>query len=314
MNENKPAKTTSIGGQALIEGVMMRGKDKISIAVRKPDGEIEVKTDPIKKTINIAFLKWPIIRGVVALISSMIIGVRALTYSAEFFVEGDGTEEKGKFETWLYAKMGKKADDVLLAFSILFAFVFAMLLFGAAPTALVSLLKKFIDNSILLSAIEGVMKFVIFIVYILLISQMKDIKRVFQYHGAEHKTIHCYESGEEVTVENARKFSTLHPRCGTSFMFFVLMISIIIFTFISWDSVMMRLLTKLLLFPVVAGLSFEMIKIAGKSTHPIVKILSYPGLMMQKITTSEPDDRQLEVAIVAFKCVLDETEVEPKCC
>ena len=314
MSENKPAKMTSIGGQALIEGVMMRGKDKISIAVRKPDGEIEVKTDPIKKTKHAAFLKWPIIRGVVALISSMIIGVRALTYSAEFFVEGDGSEEKGKFETWLYAKMGKKADDVLLAFSILFAFVFAMLLFGAAPTAIVSFLRKIISNNIVLSAIEGVMKIVIFIVYILAISQMKDIKRVFQYHGAEHKTIHCYESGEEVTVENARKFSTLHPRCGTSFMFFVLMISIIIFTFISWDSVVMRLLTKLLLFPVVAGLSFEMIKIAGKSTHPIVKALSYPGLMMQKITTNEPDDRQLEVAIIAFKCVLDESESEPTCC
>ncbi len=305
MSENKSPKYTSIGGQALIEGVMMRGTDKIGIAIRKPDGEIDLKVDLIKKKKGIKVSKIPVIRGIFALVSSMIIGVRALTYSAEFFVEGDGTEEKGKFETWLYAKLGKKADDVILALSILFAFVFAMLLFGALPTALVSFLRGFIDNNMILSAIEGVMKIAVFIIYILAISKMKDIKRVFQYHGAEHKTIHCYESGQEVTVENAKKFTTLHPRCGTSFIFFVLMISIIIFTFISWENVVTRLLTKLLLFPIVTGLSFEMIKLAGKSNHPIVKALSYPGLMMQKITTSEPDDRQLEVAIVAFKSVLD---------
>lgn len=308
MSEYKPAKQNSIGGQALIEGVMMRGKDKISIAVRKPDGEIEIKVDEIKKKHNFKFLKLPIIRGIVALVSSMVIGVKALTYSAEFFVEGDGTEEKGKFEAWLYEKLGKKADDVILAFSILFAFVFAMLLFGAVPTALVSFLRTLTSNNMLLSAIEGIMKIVIFVVYILAISQMKDIKRVFQYHGAEHKTIHCYESGKEMTVDNARAFTTLHPRCGTSFIFFVLMISIILFTFISWENVLTRLITKLFLFPVVAGLSFEMIRLAGKSNHPLVRALSYPGLMMQKITTKEPDDKQLEVAIVAFKSVLDESD------
>ncbi len=313
MSENKSPKYTSIGGQALIEGVMMRGTDKIGIAIRKPDGEIDLKVEMIKKKKGFKLTKMPVIRGIFALIASMVIGVRALTYSAEFFVEGDGTEEKGKFETWLYAKLGKKADDVILALSILFAFVFAMILFGAVPTALVSFLRGFIDNNMVLSAIEGVMKIAVFIIYILAISRMKDIKRVFQYHGAEHKTIHCYESGQEVTVENARKFTTLHPRCGTSFIFFVLMISIIIFTFISWENVVTRLLTKLLLFPLVAGLSFEMIKLAGKSSHPIVKALSYPGLMMQKITTSEPDDRQLEVAIVAFKSVLDENDPNVTC-
>ncbi|GAB6107611.1 DUF1385 domain-containing protein [Fusibacter bizertensis] len=308
MSEYKPVRPNSIGGQALIEGVMMRGKDKIAMAVRKPDGEIEVKIDEIKKGKNSAFLKLPIVRGVVALISSMVVGVRALTYSAEFFVDSNDEAEKGKFESWLYAKFGKKADDIILAFSILFAFVFAMLLFGAVPTGIVSFLRKVIDSNILLSAIEGLMKIVIFVVYILVISQMKDIKRVFQYHGAEHKTIHCYESGKDVTVENARGFSTLHPRCGTSFIFFVLMISIIIFTFISWENVLTRLLTKLILFPIVAGLSFEMIRLAGRSNHPIVRALSYPGLMMQKITTNEPDDKQLEVAIVAFKSVLDESD------
>jgi len=313
MSEYKPERPNSIGGQALIEGVMMRGKDKISIAVRKPDGEITLKVEDIKKKKDIKFFKLPIIRGIVALISSMIVGVRALTYSAEFFVEGDGTEEKGKFETWLYAKLGKKADDVILAFSIVFAFVFAMVLFGAVPTALVSFLRRVIESQLILSAIEGVMKIVIFIVYILMISQMKDIKRVFQYHGAEHKTIHCYESGQEVTVENARKFTTLHPRCGTSFIFFVLMISILVFTFISWDNVVTRLATKLVLFPVVTGLSYEMIRLAGKSNHPLVRALSWPGLMMQKITTNEPDDRQLEVAIIAFKSVLDEKDPSSAC-
>ena len=313
MSEYKPERPNSIGGQALIEGVMMRGKDKISIAVRKPDGEITLKVEDIKKKKDIKFFKLPIIRGIVALISSMIVGVRALTYSAEFFVEGDGTEEKGKFETWLYAKLGKKADDVILAFSIVFAFVFAMVLFGAVPTALVSFLRTVIESQLILSAIEGVMKIVIFIVYILMISQMKDIKRVFQYHGAEHTTIHCYESGQEVTVENARKFTTLHPRCGTSFIFFVLMISILVFTFISWDNVVTRLATKLVLFPVVTGLSYEMIRLAGKSNHPLVRALSWPGLMMQKITTNEPDDRQLEVAIIAFKSVLDEKDPSSAC-
>ena len=310
MSEYKPARPNSIGGQALIEGVMMRGKDKISIAVRKPDGVIELKVDPISKKGQVAIFKWPIIRGIVALISSMIIGVKALTYSAEFFVEGDGTEEKGKFETWLYAKLGKKADDVLLGFSLVFAVVFALLLFGALPTALVSFLRGFIDNSVLLSAIEGVTKIAVFIIYIVSISQMKDIKRVFQYHGAEHKTIHCYESGEEVTVENARKFTTLHPRCGTSFLFFVLIISILLFTFVSWENVGIRLVTKLLMFPLVTGLSYEMIRLAGRTNNPIVRALSYPGLMMQKLTTRQPDDQQLEVAIIAFNSVLDEAATE----
>lgn len=173
-----------------------------------------------------------------------------------------------------------------------------------------SFLRGFIDNSVLLSAIEGVTKIAVFIIYIVSISQMKDIKRVFQYHGAEHKTIHCYESGEEVTVENARKFTTLHPRCGTSFLFFVLIISIMLFTFVSWDNVGVRLITKLLMFPLVTGLSYEMIRLAGRTNNPIVRALSYPGLMMQKLTTRQPDDHQLEVAIIAFNSVLDEVVTE----
>lgn len=304
MSEYKP---TSIGGQALIEGVMMRGKEKIAIAVRKPDGVIEIKEENPLKLEKYKLSKLPFIRGIFALIGSMIVGVRALTYSAEFYMEDEGAE-KSKFEAFLYRVFGKRADDILLGFSIVFAFVFAMLLFGALPTGIVSFLKHYTDSRLLLSAVEGVVKIGVFLLYIAIIGQMKDVKRVFQYHGAEHKTIHCYESGQPVTVENARKFTTLHPRCGTSFIFFVLAISIILFTFLSWNSILMRIGMKILLFPLVAGISYEMIKLAGRSDNTMVKWLSKPGLMMQKLTTKEPDDAQLEVAIAAFLEVLDEKE------
>ena len=300
-------KYTSIGGQALIEGVMMRGKNSIAIAVRKPDGEIEIKmeeTSPIEKW---KIAKTPILRGVVNLVASMVVGIRALTYSAEFYAEGDGEESKTKFEKYLYEKMGKKADDVLIGLSILTAFGFALLLFGILPTFIVGFFKGAFQSQVALSAIEGIIKILVFILYILLISMMKDIRRVFQYHGAEHKTIHCYESGQEVTVENAKKFTTLHPRCGTSFVFFVLAISIILFTFISWSSILMRVAIKILLLPLVAGVSYELIKLAGKSTSKWISFISIPGLWMQKLTTREPDDRQLEVAIAAFNRVLEET-------
>ncbi|GAU75727.1 DUF1385 domain-containing protein [Fusibacter sp. 3D3] len=302
---DKNVKYTSIGGQALIEGVMMRGKEDIAIAVRKQDGSIVVKMEkgsPIEKW---KIARTPILRGVFNLVASMMVGIKALTYSAEFYAETDENYEQSKFEKFMYSKLGKHADDIMMGFSILTAFAFALVLFGIVPTFSVGLLKGVISNQIILSAIEGVLKIVVFVAYIVIISQMKDIKRVFQYHGAEHKTIHCFESGEEVTVENARKFTTLHPRCGTSFIFLVLMISIILFTFIGWSNLMIRILTKIILLPLVAGLSYEFIKIAGKSQAGWVKVINQPGLWMQKLTTKEPDDQQLEVAIVAFKSVLE---------
>lgn len=304
MSEYKPSRPNSIGGQALIEGVMMRGKQSIAIAVRKPDGIIELKEEKPLVMEKWRISKWPIFRGLFALVSSMIIGVNALTYSAEFFIE-DPEAEKSRLERFLEAKLGKHADNVIMAFSIVFALGFAMLLFGIIPTVLVGFLKTFVASAVALSAIEGVLKIGMFIAYVSIISQMNDIKRVFQYHGAEHKTIHCYESGQDVTVENAQKFPTLHPRCGTSFVFFVLIISIVLFTFISWESLVMRMAMKLLLLPLVAGISYEMIKIAGKSNHAFVRALSFPGLMMQKLTTREPDDAQVEVAIAAFMKVLE---------
>lgn len=302
----KNVKYTSIGGQALIEGVMMRGKEDIAIAVRKPDGEIEVKLEKVGPIGKWKIAKVPLLRGMVSLIDSMITGIRALTYSAEFFAETDDQYEQSNFEKWLYSKLGKRADDIMMAFSILTAFGFALILFGIVPTFSVGLLKSLISNQLVLSAIEGVMKIVVFVAYIALISQMKDIRRVFQYHGAEHKTIHCFENGEEVTVENARKYTTLHPRCGTSFIFFVLMISIILFTFIGWSNLIIRIATKIVLLPLVAGISYELLRIAGKSQARWITFISKPGLWMQKLTTREPDDKQLEVAIVAFNRVLEQ--------
>jgi uncharacterized protein YqhQ len=298
-------KYTSIGGQALIEGIMMRGPKDIAIAVRKPDGDVVLKKDPIKSLPKIPMLKWPLVRGSVALISSMVVGMKALTYSAEFFdVEGEA-EGESKFEKWLYEKLGDKADNVIIAFSMILAMVFAFGLFGVLPTVLTTFFKTFIVNRWALATVEGLMKIALFLTYITLISKMKDVRRVFEYHGAEHKAIHCFEAGEELTVENVRKYSRLHPRCGTSFILYVLVISIMIFSVVSWNSILMRVGLKVLLFPLVAGLSYEILKIAGKSDSPFVGALSYPGLQLQRITTSEPDDGQIEIAIVAMKAVLD---------
>ncbi|MBN2898199.1 MAG: DUF1385 domain-containing protein [Clostridia bacterium] len=297
-------KYTSIGGQALIEGIMMRGSKEIAIAVRKPDGEIVLKEDPIKPLPQNSILKWPIVRGSVALISSMIVGIKALTYSAEFFEMEGEAEKESKFEKWLYEKLGDKTDNVLVIFSMVLAMLFAFGLFGVLPTVITNFFKTVVHNRWGLAALEGLMKIVLFLTYVIAISHMKDVRRVFEYHGAEHKTIHCFEAGEALTVENIRKHSRLHPRCGTSFILFVLVISIMIFSLISWQSIAMRVGLKLVLLPVVAGLSYELLKVAGKSDGRIIKALSYPGLQLQKLTTKEPDDKQIEVAIAAMVAVL----------
>lgn len=311
MSKNN-TKYTSVGGQAIIEGVMMRGKKDIAIAVRKGSGEIIIKKEAIKVSKVSSIIKLPIIRGVYALFSSMIIGVKALTYSAEVF--DDGIEyEKGKVEKWIEKNMGDKADDILIGLSVFMALGLAVLLFMILPTFLINFLKRFISEPLALSGLEGLLKITLFIAYITLISQMKDIRRVFEYHGAEHKVIHCFESGQELTVENAREFTTLHPRCGTSFLLIVMVISIITFSFIGWTSVFMRVGLKLLFLPAVAGVSYEIIRWAGKHDNMLVNIVSYPGLMLQKLTTREPDDAQLEVAIAAVKEVLTEELCEESC-
>jgi uncharacterized protein YqhQ len=296
---------SSIGGQALIEGVMMRGKKTIAIALRKADGSIEVKVEDVKNIHNSPFVKLPLVRGVVGLISSMVVGTKALAWSAEVYSEVDESYEVSKFEKWVMEKLGDKADSVIVAISMVLALFMAFFLFGALPTLLINFLKSVTENRWVLTTAEGVLKIGVFIAYIGAISFMKDIRRVFQYHGAEHKAIHCLENNKELTVENVKSFTTLHPRCGTSFLIIVLVVSIVIFSFVSWSNIWMRIGLKVLCMPLIAGIAYEIIKWAGRKDSLAVNIISYPGLMMQKLTTKEPDDRQIEVAIAALKKVLE---------
>lgn len=301
---------TSIGGQAVIEGVMMRGPREIAVAVRKPDGEIEIDKKPIASVIQKhKWLKLPIIRGVVSFIESLVIGTKALMYSASFYDLEEEEDKKKKEamseeERLRLEKKESRAMNFAIYSSVVVALVFGIGIFMLLPTFLVGFVKQHIPSGVLATLLEGVVRIAIFLAYIALVSHMKDIRRVFEYHGAEHKTIFCYENGEELTVENARKFSRLHPRCGTSFLLIVMVVSIILFSFISWNNPWMRILLRLALLPVVAGLSYEVIKLAGRSTGRIMKIVSAPGMWLQKLTTREPDDSQLEVAIASLKSVL----------
>ncbi|MBJ2355035.1 DUF1385 domain-containing protein [Sphaerochaeta sp. S2] len=305
----KKSEYTSIGGQALIEGIMMRGKNKIAIVVRKPDGELEVKVDEIKENFLTKFSKLPILRGIFAFIASMIIGIKALNYSAEFY--DDESIEKGKFDLWVEKKFGDKADGIFVAISMIFALAITLLFFIILPAFVSNGLSNFFESKLLLSLLEGIFKFTLFLGYIFAISKMKEVKRVFEYHGAEHKTIRCYEAKVELTPENAEKFSRLHPRCGTSFLLIVVVLSIVIFSFLgNFGAPLVRAGLKLIFMPLVAGLAYEVIRYAGKHDSIIVDIISWPGMMMQKLTTAEPDLGQLEVAIVSLKAVLEEEKVE----
>ncbi len=303
---------TNIGGQAVIEGVMMKGPKDIAIAVRSPDNEIVVKKEPVEGIITKYKLnKIPFLRGGLALIDAMILGVRSLNYAADIAMpEEDSDEELGRFEAFLQKIFGDKLIDVVMYFSIFIALLISVGVFILGPTLLAGTFKKTIQSTAVLNLIEGVLRLTLFILYVFAISKMEDIRRVFQYHGAEHKTIYCYENREDLNVENVRKYSTLHPRCGTSFLFIVMMVSMILFSMISWKDPISRMLIRLALLPVVAGISYEIIKIAGKSQSAFMDIVSYPGMMMQKLTTLEPDDSQIEVAIEALKNVLVENEDE----
>lgn len=304
--EEEKKKYSAIGGQALIEGVMMRNKNILSIAIRRPNGEIVVTTEETKPSKLDKLKKMPIVRGGFNLISSMIVGTKALTYSAEIFAEEDAeSPELSKFDKFMYEKLGDKAENVLIAVSLVIALGLAIGLFTILPTFIMSFARSLVNSSIVLSLFEGMLKIILFLIYITAISQMEDIKRVFQYHGAEHQTIACHEAGMELTPENAKKCSRLHPRCGTSFLVFVMIISIILYSFLSWESIITRIIIKLLLLPVIAGIAYEMIRLAGKSDNQLVKILSWPGMQLQKLTTRKPDESQLEVAIAAFKDALE---------
>lgn len=304
---------TSIGGSAVMEGVMMRGPKEIATAVRKPDGEIELDKRAVSSLVTKYHVnKIPVVRGVFAFFDSMICSIRALMWSAEFFDLEDDSSAESKFDKWLSDKFGDKVKDIVIYFSLFIALIFSIGLFFILPNIITGFLSGIIENNALKTLIEGVIRIGIFLGYVLLVSQMEDIKRVFQYHGAEHKTIFCYEAGLPLTPENARKMSRLHPRCGTSFLVFVMVISIILFSFISWDNIWTRLGMRILLLPVVAGISYEIIRWAGRSQSRIVCILSKPGMWLQNITTREPDEAQLEVAIAAMEAVLTDNKEDDK--
>ncbi|MFR8234670.1 MAG: DUF1385 domain-containing protein [Anaerovoracaceae bacterium] len=300
----KNACPTSIGGQAIMEGIMMRGPEKTAVAVRLADGSIHMKTQPTPKA-----SKWgkiPIIRGVVNFVGSMVQGTKVLMYSADVLEENYPEEyEKDKFDIWIEEKLGKeKAWKFLMIISVLIAIVAAVAIFMLLPTVAVGWLSKLTDSIILLNLAEGALRMIIFVAYIMLISKMNDIKTVFQYHGAEHKTIHCFENNQELTPENAQKFYTLHPRCGTSFLMFVMVIAVLTHALMGWPNVWLRIISRVLVLPLIAGLSYELLKWAGRSDNWVVKILSLPGIYLQKLTTREPSEKQLEVAIAAMKAVL----------
>lgn len=307
----KNACPTKIGGQAILEGIMMRGADRMAVAMRRPDGGIHLKVEPLPSPGS--WKKIPILRGIVAFVSSLVSGTKILLYSAEvlesFEDEGSEPMEEDKVTLWLEKHFGEKAAlNIMLYASVVLAILFTVGIFIILPTVLVNFCRRFIESSLLINLVEGLLRIVMFVAYIAGISQMKDIKTVFQYHGAEHKTIHCYENGLELTPENAKGFTTLHPRCGTSFLMFVIIISWLAHSLLGWPSMAVRVTLRLLLVPVVAGFSYEILQWAGRSTSPVVKILSVPGLMLQKLSTKEPNLKQLEVAITAMNAVLEPGE------
>lgn len=304
-------KKTSIGGQALIEGIMMKGPDRLATAVRKPDGEIIIRKSEIKPIFKNKFFKLPIIRGSFVLIDSLISGVKELMYSAEFY--GEDYEEDA-IDKFLKKVFKEKADTAIIYVSVILALLFSVGIFILGPSFLTNFLRNIVQNTFLLNLIEGVIRVGLFVLYVTLISKLSDIKRVFMYHGSEHKTIHCYEHKEELTVENVRKYSTLHPRCGTSFMVNVLLISIIVFSFFGWPNPVMRVVIRLATLPLIAGLSYELNKYVGRceSENIFTKIITYPGFLIQKITTSEPDDSMIEVAIRAMNEVIPQNGEDDK--
>lgn len=307
----KGACLTSIGGQAIMEGIMMRGPKRTAIGIRLPNGKIHMKTQPTPQ-----MSKWgriPLIRGVINFVASLVQGTKVLMYSADILEENYPEEyEKDKFDVWVETKLGKeKAWKILMVLSVILAIVMSVGIFMLLPTVAVGFVKRYTENILALNLIEGLVRIVIFVLYIWLISRMKDIKTIFQYHGAEHKTIHCFENGLELTPQNAQTFYTLHPRCGTSFMVFVMVIAVLVHAFMGWPNVWLRIISRIVVLPLIAGISYEVLKWAGRSDNWLVKALSLPGLYLQKLTTNEPDDKQLEVAIAAVKAVLNDRDDVP---
>ncbi len=295
-------KSSNIGGQAVLEGIMMKNGSDYAVAVRKPDGNIEVKKEKSNDEKFKTLKKIPFVRGVFQFIDSMVLGMKTLTYSASFYEE---EEETGKLMTAEEVKKQEKKDGIFMTITVIVSIILAVGIFMVLPYVISDLFSGIVKSRFLKTVIEGLIRIVIFVVYILLVSKMNDIKRVFMYHGAEHKCINCIERGLELNVENVRKSSKEHKRCGTSFLFFVLFVSIIVCFFITVDSKILRILIRIALLPVIAGISYEIIRLAGRSENWFVNLLSKPGLALQKLTTKEPEDDMIEVAIAAVEEVFD---------
>jgi uncharacterized protein YqhQ len=336
----KDACPTKVGGQAVLEGIMMKGENRTAVVVRTAGGRMHIKTERLPERNKAAEI--PVIRGVYIFVSTLITGMKTLMYSAEVLealfeeeevlasegmTEGEAemTEDSAKTdtETGTDGKGEGEGEEeggipfgVMIALSVVLAIAMVVGIFIIVPTVVVNFLDGYITNPILLNLVEGVFRIVLFIAYIAAISKMKDIRTTFEYHGAEHKTIHCYESGLPLTPANASQFETLHPRCGTSFLMFVMIIALLLFSLMGWPNLLIRIATRILFIPVIAGLSYELLRFAGRSESWLVKILSVPGLLLQKLTTKNPDERQLEVAIAALGAVLvplDTPEIEGYC-
>ena len=300
-------KSSGIGGQAVMEGIMMRNGSEYSVAVRKENGEIEVKKETYKGVgSKCKLFRLPFIRGIFSFVDSLVLGMKSLNYSASLFMEdGEEEEEPGRFEKWLQKKFGDKAEKVIMDLTMVISIILAMGIFMVFPTWVSTLMKPLLGNGIWMALFEGVLRIAIFIAYVGLISLMPDIKRTYMYHGAEHKCINCIEHGLPLTVENVMKSSKEHKRCGTSLLLIVMVISILFFFVIRPETLWLRLVSSILLIPVIAGVSFEFLRLAGNSDNPVVNLLSKPGLMLQGLTTKEPDEKMAEVAICAVEAVFD---------
>lgn len=306
MAKKKQAMYSGIGGQAVLEGVMMKNKERYAVAVRRPDGEIDVQVEEYKGVCSrYKVTKLPFIRGVFAFIDSLVLGMRVTMHSASFYEEEDTEEKPGKAEEKLEKMLGSKADDIMMGLTVALSVIIAVSLFMLLPFLVSDFLGTYIRNDSLIAILEGVIRIIIFVGYIAAISLMKDIKRLYMYHGAEHKCINCIEKGRPLTVKDVMRSSRQHKRCGTSFLLFVVLVSVIVFFFIRVDNLALKLLLRIALVPVIAGISYEIIRLAGKSNNILIRIISAPGMLMQRLTTKEPDEEMVRVAIASVEAVFD---------
>lgn len=299
-------KYSGIGGQALIEGIMMKNKDNYAMAVRKPNGEIVVEKDTyVSMTEKVKFFSLPFVRGIFNFADSMILGMKTLTWSAEFYAEDEEEEEPGRFEKWLTDKFGEKLEEYLMTIVMIVSMILAVAIFMVLPLLIANVFRMFIKSETIMAILEGLIRIGIFIGYIKIISRMEDIRRTFMYHGSEHKCINCLEHGLILNVENVRNSSKEHKRCGTSFLLIVMTISILFFMVVRVETLWLRIVSRIVLIPVIAGISYEVLRLAGRYDNKIMNLISIPGMWMQGLTTKEPDDSMIEVAIASVEAIFD---------